>query len=176
VRDSLPEVLENQHIERAILVGHSDGASIALLHAASRTADRVQAIVLEAPHVFCEDVSVRSIAAAKVAYEQGDLRKRLARWHDDVDGAFYGWNGAWLDPGFRAWNIEAVLPRVTAPVLALQGADDEYGTLTQLAAIAQGVRGPYEQLVLPQCGHSPHRDQSARALESMAEFVRRIGA
>jgi pimeloyl-ACP methyl ester carboxylesterase len=173
-RDSLPEVLERLGVTQAVLVGHSDGASIALLHAASRTAPRVRGLVLLAPHVFCEDLSVRSIAAAAEAYRSGGLRARLAKYHADVDGAFWGWNGAWLDPGFRAWNIEDVLPRVQVPALVVQGANDEYGTLAQVDAIERGVRGQVQRLVLENCGHSPQRDQPEQTLAAAAEFIRSI--
>jgi pimeloyl-ACP methyl ester carboxylesterase len=124
-----------------------------------------------APHVFVEDVTVASIAEAKVAYETTDLPKKLGRYHADVDRTFWGWNDIWLAPPFRAWNIEAVLPAITEPVLLIQGADDEYGTTAQLDAIARGVRGPVETLVLPSCKHSPHRDQPAATLQAIARFV-----
>ena len=170
---SLPEVLEAAAITDAILVGHSDGASIALIHAAAaRTADRVRAVALLAPHVFVEDLSVRSIAAAAVAYQETDLRARLLRHHgDNVDCAFWGWNRVWLDPGFRGWNLEAFLPRVTVPLLVIQGVDDEYGTEAQVAAIAGKSGGPVETLLLPGCGHSPHRDQREATLDALSAFV-----
>jgi len=135
----------------------------------------VRALILEAPHVFVEDVTVVSIEQAKLAYRTTDLGKRLARYHDDPDHAFWGWNDIWLDPAFRAWNIEAYLPGVRSPVLAIQGADDEYGSLAQLDAIERGVAGPFERLVLAQCKHSPHRDQEAATLEAMARFIGRVG-
>src|SRR5262249_8105177 len=122
--------------------------------------------------VFCEDVSVASIRRAKEAYEKGDLRARLARWHGaNVDVAFRGWNDAWLDPRFRAWNIERYLARIDAPMLVVQGVDDEYGTLAQGDAIARGARGPVERLVLPACGHAPHKDQPAATLDAMTRFL-----
>jgi pimeloyl-ACP methyl ester carboxylesterase len=172
----LPEVLEAAGIRDAILVGHSDGGSIALIHAGSGQATRVCALVLEAPHVFCEEISVRSIAAAGEKYRQGDLRRALERHHGaNVDVAFWGWNRAWLDPGFRAWNIEEYLPGVGVPVLVIQGDRDEYGTLKQLDAIAAGCRGPVERLVLPDCGHSPHREQPEATLAAIVSFLRRCG-
>jgi pimeloyl-ACP methyl ester carboxylesterase len=115
---------------------------------------------------------VRSIAAAADAYRNSGLRARLAKYHADVDGAFWGWNGAWLDPGFRAWNIEDVLPRVQVPALIVQGANDEYGTLAQVDAIERGVRGPVQRLVLENCGHSPQRDQPEQTLAAASEFIR----
>lgn len=168
---ALPGILDAHGVTSAILVGHSDGGSIALLHAS--TGDpRVRALVLEAPHVFVEDLTVRSIAEARDAYLHGDLRARLARHHVDVDVAFWGWNRAWLDPGFRAWNIEACLPAIRVPMLLVQGREDPYGTLAQLDAIERAVAGPVRRTVLDACGHSPHRDQPDRTLAAIAAFVR----
>jgi pimeloyl-ACP methyl ester carboxylesterase len=124
--------------------------------------------------VFCEERSVRSIAAAAERYRQGDLRRALERHHGaNVDVAFWGWNRAWLDPDFRAWSIEEYLPGVRVPVLVIQGEDDEYGTLRQVDAIESGCAGPVERLLLPACGHSPHREQEAPTLAAMTNFVRR---
>jgi pimeloyl-ACP methyl ester carboxylesterase len=170
---TLPELRTALGLDEVILVGHSDGASIALIHAGSGRWP-VRGIVLEAPHVFVEDVSIASIEAARIAYDTTDLRDRLARYHADVDSAFRGWNDIWLDPDFRAWNIEDVLPGVRCPVLAIQGADDEYGTLAQIDAIERGVAGRFERLVLPDCKHSPHRDQEQAALAAMARFVAQV--
>lgn len=171
--ESLPEVLEQAGIERAILVGHSDGGSISIIHAAARTAARVQGVVLLAPHVFVEELTVRSIAEAARAYQQTDLPQRLRRHHgDNVDGAFWGWNRVWLDPEFRAWNIEEYLPRLTVPALVIQGEDDQYGTAAQLEAIARGAGGPVELRLLAGCGHSPHRDQPQATIAAIAAFVR----
>ncbi|MBM3567643.1 MAG: alpha/beta hydrolase [Alphaproteobacteria bacterium] len=169
----LPEILGRLGIERAILVGHSDGGSIALIHAGSgKTGPSLLGAITEAAHVFCEDISVRAIAAAREAWEQGDLRARLGRHHGaNVDCAFLGWNRAWLDPGFCAWNIEAYLPAIAVPLLAIQGEDDEYGTMAQLDAIAAKSGGPVETLRLAACGHSPHRDQAEAVLARMAAFV-----
>ncbi len=152
------------------LFGHSDGGSIALLYAAAFP-DRVAGVVAVAPHVFVEDVAVRSIEAARDAYRTTDLRGRLARYHDDPDSAFWGWNDIWLDPAFRAWNIESALPRIACPVLAVQGEDDEYGTMAQVERVARGVpRG--QAVALPRCGHSPHRDQPEALTEAVVAFVR----
>jgi pimeloyl-ACP methyl ester carboxylesterase len=167
---TLPELRQKLALEDVILVGHSDGASIALIHAGAGQWP-VRGLVLEAPHVFVEDVSIASIAAAREAYEGAGLRERLARYHADVDGAFRGWNDAWLNPAFRDWNIEEYLPNVRCPVLAIQGADDEYGTLKQIDAIEHGVAGAFEKLVLSSCRHSPHRDQEATVLRAVARFV-----
>jgi pimeloyl-ACP methyl ester carboxylesterase len=172
----LPEVLQAAGVREAVLVGHSDGASIALVHAGSRAdteGPRLRALVLEAPHVFCEEVTVATIASTVEAYRNGDLRRSLERHHGaNVDVAFEGWSGAWLDPAFRDWTIEEYLPGVRVPVLVIQGEDDRYGTLRQVEAVEAGCRGPVRGLVLPRCGHSPHRERPQEALAAMAEFVR----
>jgi pimeloyl-ACP methyl ester carboxylesterase len=165
----LPEVLDAAGVREAFLFGHSDGGSIALVHAGSGSA-RVRGVIVEAPHLFCEDISVRAIEATREAYERGDLRERLAAHHDDVDVAFWGWNRAWLDPAFRRWNIEGYLDGVRCPVLAIQGADDPYGTLAQLDAIERRVRD-VRRVVLPECGHAPHRDHPERVLAEALAFL-----
>jgi pimeloyl-ACP methyl ester carboxylesterase len=144
----LPDVLDAAQIDRAMLVGHSDGGSIALI-AAARFPARVEALVLEAPHVFVEDISIESIQRTTSAYDSGDLEARLARHHADVEAAFRGWSDVWLDPAFREWNLEAFLRRITRPMLLIQGDRDEYGTLAQIEAIARQAGGPVETLVLP---------------------------
>ena len=165
----LPELRRKLGLEDVVLFGHSDGASIALIHAGAGQWP-VRGLILEAPHVFVEDTSIAGITAAKRAFETGDLSRRLARYHTDCDGAFRGWNKIWLHPDFRAWNITAYLPGVHCPVLAIQGADDEYGTLAQLDAVAGGVSGPAERLVLPRCGHAPHRDRPAATLAAITRW------
>lgn len=151
------------------LFGHSDGGSITLLHAARASTPLAGAIVL-APHILVEDISVRSIEAAREAYENGTLRAGLARYHDDPDSAFWGWNHIWLSPDFRGWNITAELQHIRCPVLAVQGLDDEYGTLEQIRGIAR--QAPQTQcLELPDCGHSPHRDQPERLIAAVQAFV-----
>jgi pimeloyl-ACP methyl ester carboxylesterase len=169
---ALPELLDALGIERPILVGHSDGASMALIHAGG-SARPVTGLVLMAPHVLVEDLSIRGIEAAKVAYETTDLRERLARRHADPDSAFRGWNDIWLDPAFRAWNIEEYLPRIQVPILAIQGEDDEYGTMDQLDRIARAVPG-VEQVRLAGCRHSPHRDRPEAVIAAITAFVKRI--
>jgi pimeloyl-ACP methyl ester carboxylesterase len=170
---SLPDVLRAAGVRDAVLVGHSDGASIALIHAGSGAATPVRALVLEAPHVFVEDLSVRSIAAAAEAFTSGRLRAALERHHGgNVEVAFWGWNRAWLDPGFRSWNLQEYLPAIRLPVLLIQGQDDEYGTVRQLDAITAGCAGPVERLVLERCGHAPHRDQPELTLEAITAFVK----
>ncbi|GIX47710.1 MAG: hydrolase [Candidatus Tectimicrobiota bacterium] len=170
---TLPCLLDALQIERPVLLGHSDGGSIALIYAGG-TGRPVAGLILMAPHVMVEDISVASIAAARTAYQTTDLRDRLARYHADVDGAFWGWNEVWLRPEFRTWNIEAYLPAITCPVLAIQGEDDPYGTMAQIERIAQQVRGPVELLRLPGCGHSPHRDQPQAVLAAIARFMARL--
>jgi pimeloyl-ACP methyl ester carboxylesterase len=171
--ETLPAVRRRFGLDDVILIGHSDGASIALVHAGDgRWA--VRGLVLEAPHVLVEEITIASIAAAKDAFETTDLERRLGRYHDDPAGAFWGWNRIWLDPAFRSWNIEAVLPRIRCPVLAIQGADDEYGTLAQIDAIARGLGGRFERQVLPDCRHSPHRDQEPATLAATVRFIAAI--
>ncbi len=169
---ALPELLDKLGIERPILFGHSDGASIALIHAGG-AARPVTALILLAPHVMVEDVTITSIEAAKRAYQSTDLRAKLARYHADVDSAFWGWNDIWLDPAFRAWNIEEYLPRIPCPVLATQGEDDEYGTMEQVERIVRAVPGT-EVLKLRNCRHSPHRDQPQAVIDASARFLARI--
>ena len=170
----LPEILDVAGVRDAILVGHSDGASIAILHGASDTASpRVRRLILEAPHVFVEDIGVKSIEEARDAWKNTDLKIKLTKLHGaNVDVAFQGWNRAWLDPAFRAWNIEAALPRLRAPVLVIQGAEDPYGTLRQVEAIEAGSAAPVTRCLLTPCGHSPHKDRPAETLAAMAAFVR----
>jgi len=167
----LPRVLKAAGIERAVLVGHSDGATIALIHAATVPADTA-AVVAMAPHSFVEDLTLAGIRAAREAYLAGPLRQGLARHHgDQVDAAFWGWNDAWLDPGFSAsLNLRPILPALRAPLLVVQGEDDEYGTPAQVDTIATLVPGVRATL-LPDCRHSPHRDQPERVLEAIRAFL-----
>jgi pimeloyl-ACP methyl ester carboxylesterase len=167
---ALPAILRDAAISEPVLIGHSDGASIAII-AAGDGLVQPSALVLIAPHVFVEDVSVESIAAAREAYEHGDLRARLAKYHDDVEGAFWGWNRAWLDPGFRSWNLEAYLPRITAPVLIVQGTADQYGTLAQVRAIERQVAGPAETVLVEGAGHAPFRDAPDAVTARIARFL-----
>jgi pimeloyl-ACP methyl ester carboxylesterase len=168
---TLPELLDALGVREPVLVGHSDGGSIALIHAA---AHRAKGLVLMAPHVFVEDLSVTSIAQARTAFETTDLPQKLGRHHADAAKTFRGWNDIWLHPDFRRWNIEEVLPRVTCPILAIQGFDDEYGTMAQLEAIARQTGGPIELLRLADCRHSPHRDQPRVVIEAMSRFIDRL--
>ncbi len=172
-QEVLPALLEvlgvNARQDKPVLFGHSDGGSIALLYAAMYP-DAVAGVIAAAPHLFVEDVSVASIAAAREAYLESDLRARLSRHHQDVDSAFWGWNDIWLKPEFRGWNIEDDLRRIACPVLAIQGTDDQYGTLEQVRGIRR--RAPQTELLeIPDCGHSPHRDQPATVVQAVARFV-----
>lgn len=167
----LPALLQALHIDvkqtPPWLFGHSDGGSIALLHAARHP---VAGVVVMAPHLFVEDVSVASIAQARVAYTEGGLKAGLAKYHDAPDSAFYGWNDVWLSPAFRGWNIEAEITGISAPLLAVQGVDDEYGTLAQIRNIQPQV--PQAQLLeIAACGHSPHRDQPEVLIAAVRAFV-----
>ena len=153
------------------LYGHSDGGSIALLHAARNPAS-VAGLIVAAPHIMVEDISVANIEKARMAYVDGDLRSRLAKHHDDPDSAFWGWNRIWLDPAFREWSITAELPGITCPLLAVQGLEDEYGTLAQIRGIAQVL--PHTVLLeLPACGHTSHRDQRELLINAAAAFIHR---
>jgi len=171
---ALPQLLEQLGIERPILIGHSDGGSIALIHAGAGIRP-VAAVVTLAAHVLVEDISVENIAAAKIAYETTNMRAKLARYHADADSVFRGWNRIWLDPEFRAWNIEEYLPRIACPVLAIQGADDEYGTMEQMRRIGAQVRD-VELLKLEDCRHSVHKDQPEAVLAAVTRFVDRVPA
>jgi len=169
---TLPSVLEELGIQDSILVGHSDGGSIALVHGSTEGDKRVRGIILEAPHVFVEQISIDSIAAAAEKYRSGNLKSALERYHgSNVDCAFWGWNRVWLDPEFRSWNIEEYLPKIRVPVLVIQGENDQYGTIRQVEAIERGYSGTVERLILEDCGHSPHRDQRDRTIEVITSFV-----
>ena len=170
-REVLPKVLEATvaGAEPFWIYGHSDGGSVALLHA-SMFPERVAGLVVAAPHVFVEDFSIAAIEQARVAYVETDLRAKLARHHEDVDSAFWGWTDIWLHQPFRAWNIESELAVIRAPVLAIQGVDDEYGTLEQIHRVVRRVPGA-ELLELEHCGHSPHRDQPDAVIAATVRFA-----
>ena len=170
---ALPELLDKLGIDKPVLVGHSDGGSIALIHAGG-AGRKVAGLILMAPHVFVEDLSIASIAQAKVTFQTTDLAQKLAKYHRDAATTFWGWNDIWLHPDFRAWNIAEYLPRVTCPVSVIQGEDDEYGTPAQVEAIRRQAKGEVEVRMLADCRHSPHRDQPQATLEAMAGFIERI--
>jgi len=172
--DVLPGVLDTIGFRHGILLGHSDGASIAAIYAGNVEDHRVRGLVLMAPHFFTEIDGLQSIAEAKVAYESGDLRSRLARYHKDVDNAFRGWNDAWLDPGFRCWNIAEAIDYLRIPVLAIQGADDQYGTLAQIEEIESRIYSPVDVEILADCRHSPFLEQPEKTLQAISEFCARL--
>ena len=171
----LPAILDRAGIRKAILVGHSDGASIATIYAGGVQDFRIRGLVLMAPHFFVEDLTIRSIVVAKETFEQGDLRERLRRHHgDNVDTAFRVWNAAWLDPGSRNWRIDDRVAHVRVPILILQGADDQYGTTEQVTVAEDAAYCPVEAVVLAGCRHSPHLDQPEATLSAIAAFVHRV--
>jgi pimeloyl-ACP methyl ester carboxylesterase len=172
--DVLPALLDKIGFQRGVLLGHSDGASIATIYAGGTSDHRLRGVVLIAPHFFVEDVSVASIAAIRKTYEMTDLRARLARWHRDVDNAFYGWNDAWLDPDFRRWDITDYLAYVRIPIAIVQGETDQYGTIRQIEIAKEECYCPVDLTLIPRCGHSPHREAPEETLATVSKFVRRI--
>jgi len=169
-QDVLPALFEAVAVDEPVLVGHSDGASIALIHAASHP---VRGVVAMAPHVFVEEMCLTEIREAKRVYETGGLRERMARHHRDPDAAFYGWNDVWLHPDFPRWSIEGVLGDIECPLLLIQGTEDQYGTLEQLDRIEAGVAGPVERVHLA-CRHAPHLEAPDETLAAAAGFIRRV--
>jgi pimeloyl-ACP methyl ester carboxylesterase len=172
--DVLPKLLDSIGFRRGILLGHSDGASIAAIYTGGVTDHRVRGVALIAPHFVVEEISVASIAEIKQAYETSGLRSKLARWHSDVDNAFYGWNGAWLDPKFRAWDISDCLAYIRVPVAILQGADDQYGTIRQIEIAREECYCPVDVTIIPGAGHSPHREAPETTLNAISDFAGRI--
>ena len=168
-RQVLPALLQAWGVAKPVLVGHSDGGSIALLHASQFP---VTACIVMAPHLMVEDKSVQAIEAARVAFETTDLRERLQRYHADVDGAFWQWNDVWLSQGFKSFDIHSDCMQITAPVLAMQGIDDAYGTLRHIEDLH--TAGPVQREVLAACGHSPYRDQAEVSRRLVADFLKTI--
>jgi pimeloyl-ACP methyl ester carboxylesterase len=159
-------------VRECILVGHSDGASIAIVYAGGTAAKPLRGLITEAAHVFCEEISIQSIQQAKNYYQNGGLRRRLEKYHGtNTDCAFWGWNGAWLHPDFVHWNLEEYLPTIQVPMLAIQGENDEYGTSAQVDSIVRQAGSETEVFMLPDCGHSPHKDQEAATLKAMTDFI-----
>ena len=170
----LPQVLDAIGFRRGVTLGHSDGGSIVALHLGGVRDHRVRGAILIAPHFFVEDCSIRAIEAAREAYETGDLRDRLARYHTDVEAAFLGWNQAWLDPRFRGWDITQALWYPQVPILALQGLADPYGTRAQVEIIEAEMYAPSEIHLMQGCGHAPHRDRPDEVIETIADFLARL--
>src|SRR5882757_10614657 len=170
----LPKLLDQIGFRRGLLIGHSDGASIAAIYAGSRQDHRVQGIALIAPHFVVEDISVTSIAEIKRAYETSDLKAKLARWHSDVDNAFYGWNDAWLDPRFRSWDISEYLAYIRVPVAIVQGVDDAYGTMRQIEIAREECYCPVDVTLIPGAGHQPHREAPGATLDAISEFANAV--
>ncbi|WP_321528457.1 alpha/beta hydrolase [Sedimenticola selenatireducens] len=172
----LPGVLDEAGIDQAILVGHSDGASIALIYSGERSDTRIRGLVLLAPHLFVEEETLEGIRQAKQAFDTGRLADRLQRYHGDhTESTFRHWSGIWLDPRFTAWNIESSLPGIKVPLLAIMGEDDQYGTLAQINTLAERLPEQTGLAVLKDCGHSPHLEQMEQTLERITDFLRLQG-
>jgi pimeloyl-ACP methyl ester carboxylesterase len=169
--DALPKLLDAIGFQRGLLVGHSDGASIAAIYAGGVEDHRLSGLVLMAPHFIVEDISVKSISEIRTTYEATNLREKLARWHNDVDNAFYGWNGAWLDPKFRAWDISDYLAYIRVPIAIIQGADDQYGSIRQVEIAQEECYCPVEVTILAGTGHSPHREAPGATLNAISELA-----
>jgi pimeloyl-ACP methyl ester carboxylesterase len=170
----LPPLLDAIGFRRGLLLGHSDGASIAAIYAGSRQDHRVRGLTLIAPHFIVEDVGLAAIRDAKTAYESGDLKTRLARWHRNVDVAFHGWNGAWLDPGFRTWDISDALAFVRVPIQVVQGESDQYGTIRQVEIAQEECYCPVEVAMIADAGHNPQRERPEATLAAIAGFANRV--
>jgi pimeloyl-ACP methyl ester carboxylesterase len=172
--DVLPKLLDQIGFRRGLLVGHSDGASIVAIYAGAHQDHRVQGVAMIAPHFIVEEMGLAAIAETKKAYETGDLRAKLARWHRDVDNTFHGWNAAWLDPQFRAWDISEYLAYIRVPVAIVQGADDQYGTMRQIEIAREECYCPVDVAIIPGAGHQPHREAPGATLDAISEFVNAI--
>jgi pimeloyl-ACP methyl ester carboxylesterase len=171
---TLPKLLDQIGFRRGLLLGHSDGASIAAIYAGGVQDHRVRGVAMIAPHFIVEDMGLVSIAEARKAYETGGLREKLARWHSDVDNTFHGWSDAWLDPKFRNWDISECLAYIRVPVAILQGAEDQYGTIRQIEIAQQECYCPVDVTIVPGAGHSPHRETPEATLDAISDFVGRI--
>jgi len=172
--DVLPQVLDAFGVQRCILLGHSDGATIAAIYAGSVEDFRVRGLVLMAPHFFTEDMGLAEIAKAQDAFAQTDLRERMGKYHRDPEAVFRGWNDVWLDPGFKTWNVAEVIDYLRIPTLAIQGKDDQYGTLAQISEIEDRSYAPVDTLILEDCRHAPHVDQPQAVLDAVNEFATRL--
>ena len=172
--EALPPLLDAIGFQRGILFGHSDGATIAAIYAGSVEDLRVRGLILMAPHFFTEDSGLAEIAKARDAYRTGDLKPRLAKYHADVDGAFLGWADTWLDPGFKEWNVAEAIDYLRIPVLAIQGHDDQYGTLAQVEELYTRAYSPVDLAIFDACKHAPHLEQPELTLTAVTEFVSRL--
>lgn len=170
----LPDVLDASGLERGVLVGHSDGATIAAIYAGSVIDMRVRGIVTMAPHFFTEDKGLNEIAAAKLIYDRGDLRDRMEKYHANPDNTFRGWNDSWLHPDFKTWNVTDVIDYIRVPVLAIQGRDDQYGTLAQIDELENRSYAPVDSVILDDCRHTPFLDQPEKVLDAIAEYCARL--
>ncbi len=171
----LPQILKTAGIGDYILIGHSDGGSISLIHAGGTKAPGLRGVITEAPHLFCEPVTIRSIQQAKSDYLHGDLCAGLEKYHgSNTDTAFWGWNDVWLHPDFAHWDITSYLTDIRVPVLAIQGEDDPYGTQAQIDTIVRMAGSPVKTVILPVCGHAPHREQKDATLAAMTRFIHRL--
>jgi pimeloyl-ACP methyl ester carboxylesterase len=167
-------VLDAISVRRGILLGHSDGASIATIYAGSVEDHRIRGLVLLAPHFFTEEFGIAEIARMREAYRTTDLRAKLAKWHADPDNAFENWSGPWLEPAFREWNITGELAYIRAPILIIQGDDDQYGTLRQIEVAEEACYCPVEAVILKGIRHVPHREAPEATMAAIADFVRRL--
>lgn len=170
----LPDVLSALGVQRCVLLGHSDGATISLIYAGSCIDQRVRGVVAMAPHFFTEPVGLAAIAEAKVAYESGDLKARMGKYHADPENAFRGWNDSWLHPDFVDWNVSDVIDYIRVPVLAIQGREDQYGTLAQIHELVERSYAPVDTLVLDACQHAPHLEQPERTLRGVQDYCARL--
>jgi pimeloyl-ACP methyl ester carboxylesterase len=171
----LPELLERLDIKKPILFGHSDGASITLI-AAGGSKIEPKGVIVMAPHVIVEQICFDAITDAQVAYQQTDLKDKLGKHHADVDSAFFGWSNAWLSPEFKNWNIEEYLPMISCPILAIQGYEDEYGTMAQIDKIVERSKKAafVDTLKIENCRHSPHKDQTKIVLDQITHFIKKL--
>ncbi|EEB83276.1 alpha/beta fold hydrolase [Roseobacter sp. GAI101] len=172
--ESVGDVLDAAGIEHAILLGHSDGATIATIYAGSVSDMRIRSLILMAPHFFTEPMGLAAIKAAGKEYDSGNLKEKLGKYHANVDVAFHGWHDAWTDPGFEAWHVADAIDHLRIPVLAIQGRDDAYGTLAQIEEIETRIYSPVETAILDNCGHAPHLDQPHATVEAIRDFCARL--
>jgi len=171
----LPGVMDYFNITNTVLIGHSDGASIALIHAGSTQEQRIKALILLAPHVFVEDITIQSIQKAKYAFQNSDLPDKLAKYHElDIEHVFRGWNDIWLHPEFKDWNIEEYLPQINIPLLVIQGRQDQYGTMLQVEKILRQVHGLASCSIFENCQHSPHADQKDLTIKAITQYVNNL--